>query len=266
MIHAIFFDIDGTLIDTTTHTIPASTLIALKALHTQGYKVAIASGRDYKNMREIKELPLSLFDGIVASNGMCIYDNHGTCMQSHNYSKDSVECLLRYANEHHITLVFETHKDIYTANEINPYVDIANAYYQESTPPNKQWQGEDIIKISCFQRLHYDFSLLEKQAGVTFLPTPTTTYDVTLPEVSKLTGIHTLMELWGFSKSSFMCFGDHDNDIEMMQGASIGVAVMDKLGSKRLQEVADAVCPAASKDGIYTYLKQLGMLKKEACK
>lgn len=260
MIQAIFFDIDGTLIDTSTHTIPTSTITAIKALRKRGYKTAIASGRDYKNMSEIQDLPLSLFDGIVASNGMCIYDDHGTCIQAHSYPKHSVECLLRYANEHHITLVFETVKEIYTANEINAYVDIANAYYQESTPHNKRWQGEDILKISCFQKLQYDFSLLEKEAGIKLLPTPTTTYDVLLPKISKLTGIHTLMEFWGYSKDSFLCFGDHENDIEMLQGAEIGVAVMDKLGSKRLQEVADAVCPAASKDGIYMYLKQMGML------
>lgn len=260
MIQAVFFDIDGTLIDTSTHAIPTSTITAIKALRKRGYKTAIASGRDYQNMRKIKGLPLSLFDGIVASNGMCIFDHHGTCIQAHSYPKHSVECLLRYANEHHITLVFETAKKIYTANEINPYVDIANVYYQESTPPQKQWQGEDILKISCFQSLQYDFSSLEKEAGIKFLPTPTTTYDVLLPEVSKLTGIHTLMEIWGFSKGNFLCFGDHDNDIEMIQGAEIGVAVMDPLGSKRLQKIADAVCPGASKDGIYSYLKQMGML------
>ena len=45
MVKAVFFDIDGTLVSFTTHTIPESTRRALQALRQNGVKVFIATGR-----------------------------------------------------------------------------------------------------------------------------------------------------------------------------------------------------------------------------
>lgn len=254
MIQAIFFDIDGTLIDTTTHQIPTSTITALKQLHKRGYKVAIASGRDMKNMQEIKDLDINLFDGFIASNGMCIFDKHINCIKKHSYDKETIEYLIAYANAHEMTLVFETLEDIYVVNSCNHFVDIANEYYHEITPYQRDWHGEEVVKISCFQEMNYDFEELLQHIDVQILASPTTTYDITLPHVSKLSGIHEMMNYWGLDIHNFMCFGDHVNDIEMVKGAKIGIAVKDPLGAIQLQELADDVCESAGNDGIYTYL------------
>lgn len=257
MIQAVFFDIDGTLIDTSTHTIPASTIKAIKQLKKNGMKVAIASGRDMKNILDISFLDPSLFDGFVASNGMCIFDHNVSCISKHPYPSETIQKVFDYANQHEITLVFETMNDIYLANKINDYVDISNDYYHESTPHAKTWDTtEEVVKVTCFQEQNFDFSELLSQCSLNVLSTPTTTYDLTLPSVSKLTGIHEIMKYWNLDIHSFMCFGDHENDIEMIEGAQLGVAVKDALGSPHLQEIADATCDAASNDGIYHFLKE----------
>ena len=255
MIKAIFFDIDGTLIDTSTHTIPSSTITALKQLRKLGYKVAIASGRDMKNILDIQDLDISLFDGFVASNGMCIFDENRHCLSKHSYPPEVITYLFNYANEHDMTLVFETLDDIYLVNEENPYVDISNAYYHEATPHKRSWQGEEVVKISCFQKMEYDFSEVLEHVDLQILASPTTTYDITLPNVSKLSGIHEIMNHWHLPIHDFMCFGDHVNDIEMIKGARLGIAVKDPLGAIELQRIADDTCDAAGNDGIYHYLK-----------
>lgn len=255
MIRAVFFDIDGTLIDTTTHTIPSSTITALRLLKENGYRICIASGRDMKNIQSIKVLDPSLFDGFVTSNGMCVFDHNFTCIQQHTFKKEDIAFLLHYAKSHQMTLLFETMDDIYLVNEINPYVTISNEYYHEINPPHKQWLGEEVVKITCFQALHYDFSEILANIDVQIIPTPTTTYDISIPGISKLDGIHTLMRAWGFAENAFLCFGDHENDRAMIQGASVGVAVKDALGSRALQAIADDVCESASNDGIYSYLR-----------
>lgn len=260
MIKAVFFDIDGTLIDTSTHTIPTSTIEAIQSLRNLGYKVAIASGRDIKNIKEIPFLDMNLFDGFVASNGMCIFDYESNCIHKHSYKKEDIKFLLTFAQKHRITLVFETMEDIYVVNELNEYVDIANEYYHEITPPTKPWQGEEVVKISCFQKLDFSFEEVLHNTEIKVLASPTTTYDLTLHHVSKLTGIHEMMRHWKLPEDKFMCFGDHLNDLEMMQGASIGIAVKDPLGSQKLQEIADATCESAGNDGIYRYLKDNGYI------
>ena len=45
MIKAVFFDIDGTLLDPKTKEMPQSTLQALHELHENGIKVFVATGR-----------------------------------------------------------------------------------------------------------------------------------------------------------------------------------------------------------------------------
>lgn len=65
MIKAVFFDIDGTLINYKME-MPESTKKALKTLRKKGLKVFIATGR---NMMQMESLPVSNmhFDGYVLS-------------------------------------------------------------------------------------------------------------------------------------------------------------------------------------------------------
>lgn len=65
MIKAAFFDIDGTLLSFKTHVVSSGTVRAFEALHAQGVRTFIASGRP-KVL--IPDMPVS-FDGYVTMNG-----------------------------------------------------------------------------------------------------------------------------------------------------------------------------------------------------
>ena len=47
---AVFFDVDGTLIDCVEKKIPASSIKAIEELRKNGYKVALATGRDINSI------------------------------------------------------------------------------------------------------------------------------------------------------------------------------------------------------------------------
>ena len=53
---ALFFDVDGTLIDEVKHDIPASTLEALRRTREKGNKVFINSGRTVGMLKRIMEM------------------------------------------------------------------------------------------------------------------------------------------------------------------------------------------------------------------
>ena len=53
---ALFFDVDGTLIDEVKHEIPASTLEALRRTREKGNKVFINSGRTVGMLKRIMEM------------------------------------------------------------------------------------------------------------------------------------------------------------------------------------------------------------------
>lgn len=81
MIKAVFFDIDGTLINYKME-MPESTKKALKTLRKKGLKVFIATGR---NMMQMESLPVSNmhFDGYVTLNGQICLDGDKKCFMKH---------------------------------------------------------------------------------------------------------------------------------------------------------------------------------------
>ena len=72
---ALFFDIDGTLIDINTHRIPESTTQALRQAKARGNKIFIATGRSH-TIVELPGLPKEVVDGYVTLNGaICLVDD-----------------------------------------------------------------------------------------------------------------------------------------------------------------------------------------------
>ena len=86
---AVFFDVDGTLIDCVEKKIPASSIKAIEELRKNGYKVALATGRDINSIRGIKDLDISIFDAYVLNNGAAIYDNTLRCIKDFPFLIDS---------------------------------------------------------------------------------------------------------------------------------------------------------------------------------
>ena len=64
-----FFDIDGTLVDSTTHIVPESTKLALKALKQQGHIICISTGRSLQSVCDSKFDQLADWDIFLCNNG-----------------------------------------------------------------------------------------------------------------------------------------------------------------------------------------------------
>lgn len=257
---AVFFDVDGTLIDCVEKKIPASSIKAIEELRKNGYKVALATGRDINSIRGIKDLDISVFDAYVLNNGAAIYDNTLRCIKDFPFLREDVEKILEYCNNKNMSLIFDTVEGPYLATEITDFLVEGKKYYKEEIPPYIEWKGEEIVKINIFAPMGYDFSELEKDISARIVPCPTVCYDVMAKGISKQTGICELMKYYGFNEDDYMAFGDQENDLEMLENAKIGIAVKDIDGSEKLQHMADYVCDAPRKDGIYTFLKNNGYI------
>ena len=116
------------------------------------------------------------------------------------------------------------------------------------------------MKINIFAPMGYDFLNWKKIFQRELCHVPTVCYDVMAKGISKQTGIRELMKYYGFNEDDYMAFGDQENDLEMLENAKIGIAVKDIDGSEKLQHMADYVCDAPRKDGIYTFLKNNGYI------
>ena len=93
----LFFDIDNTLLDTLTHTIPASTVNALNDLQDRGYGLCIATGRSLELVKSLDiedKVPWSLY---ILNNGQMILDQHQTVLRWHRFTPQTVNAVLERA-------------------------------------------------------------------------------------------------------------------------------------------------------------------------
>ena len=75
MIKALFFDVDGTLVSFNTHTIPTSTVDALKEAKKRGVKLFIATGRPIQLLNNIPEVEHIMDGYILATGALCTYED-----------------------------------------------------------------------------------------------------------------------------------------------------------------------------------------------
>ena len=75
-----------------------------------------------------------------------------------------------------------------------------------------------------------------------------TAVDVMPAQVNKWTACHWVMQQTGFTPERAIAFGDGLNDMQMLQGVGLGIA-MDN-GHPELKAIADHVAPALHLDGI----------------
>ena len=66
------------------------------------------------------------------------------------------------------------------------------------------------------------------------------------------------MQYMGLEEHDYMAFGDGASDLEMLENASLAAAMDD--GDPILLNKISEHCPRAHEAGIYTYLKEKGIL------
>ncbi|MEG0822924.1 MAG: HAD-IIB family hydrolase [Erysipelotrichaceae bacterium] len=149
-IKAVFFDVDGTLLDSSNHKMPPSTLQALKLLKAKGIKLGIATGRSYEMLFD-HELYLNLFDG------MSIYNTNGKIILQHCLDPFCINKLIEEANKEHISISLETVNSVYNINQHNNYIKKAFKYFKAPLPPIHSYNNEPIIMAVGYNYLGYDW-------------------------------------------------------------------------------------------------------------
>lgn len=98
-IKALFFDIDGTLVSFTSHTVPASTVEALEEAHRRGVGIYISTGRPMAFITNLKSIA-HLIDGYITTNGAyCVVGD--TVVSRHPMDPDDVATVLADAIDNH---------------------------------------------------------------------------------------------------------------------------------------------------------------------
>ena len=254
---AIFFDIDGTLINIhrqQTH-ISAPVKDAIRALRKAGHHTFIASGRPYAYLSEEMRDP-DLFDGHVLMNGAVVLVE-GQVIFRQDLPLATVQKMIAAAEQNQVEYILESHPAVYLKEEykalekVYTSIDIRLDHFVREYDPSLA--GMQIGKIEFLSETPHAGGLFHELLawpGLTGLIDPTLLkyMEIYSADVSKATGIERVLEHLGIPAADSCAFGDGLNDLEMMD--AVGTSLVMGNAGNELKAKADFVLPSVDEDGV----------------
>lgn len=255
-IQIVFFDIDGTLIDMEKKEITPRTLEALRRLKERGVLLCLATGRG--------PLTLPRFDGVefdvfLTFNGSYCFDREGTIFSAPLPQTD-VQTIIQNAAALQRPVSVAT-QDQMLANgadrDLIDYYAFAKREVEVSDRFEEVARGEVYqIMLGCRQA---DYpALLRGTRHAKIAAWWDRAVDIIPADGGKGVAVRRILDHYHLEPAAALAFGDGDNDIEMLQAVSHGVAMEN--ASQRLKAVAGDVCGHVAQDGVYHYCLAHGLL------
>ena len=263
MTKAVFFDIDGTLINIHHNRTSISPLVkkAIRELRAAGHHTFIASGRPWAYLSE--ELTQEdLFDGYVLMNGAVVILD-GQVIFRQDMPAQTVKEMVKLAERHGLEYILESQPKVYLRQE---FKGLENVYRKIDIDVNQFVRDFDLSDVHA-AKLEFlcdtpgadgVFEKLLSWPGVTGLIDPTLRKYMELyaADISKATGIQRALNYLQIPLENSFAFGDGMNDMEMM--GTVGHALVMGNAGPELKSLAEHVLPTVDEDGvaegIYRYI------------
>ena len=258
---AVFFDIDGTLVDERLGIIKPtdSTKAAISALKANGYMTGIATGRA---KCYVPDMGID-FDCCVTCNGAVAEINDEIIVNEY-IDKDKLEQLVHYLDKNNFGYNIEARDICYYGERTKEKMFEMLTHFNISTEkfrPLKSTAGLKVNKAIVSFDTDEQFEKLISTFSDDFLITRHHTNnsgDVSIFGVTKATGIEAVIKNAGIDVSDTYAFGDDSNDLEMLTFVGCGIAMTPH--SALLDDVAKMVTCGVDEDGITKALIELGMI------
>lgn len=280
MKYFIFTDIDGTLFDHDTHSIPESALNAMIQAKENGHKIFLSSGRSYSDIDEIfKTLPI---DGMVLGCGGQIIINN-TQISTTTMPKEVVFELINFLKSNDIGFSLECVNNIYIygyayemyrgwLKYMNNYIPFTDDELDEVLAKRNTYKLDKIKEEDYSNVLKLSFFAKEKEVVEEYLKTmPDCLFayfdnmdpiihsgEFYMKEVNKASGMDKVLEYYNHPLEYTIALGDSLNDKEMIEHASIGIAMEN--GQQALKDIADFVTKKVNEDGFEFALKKYNLI------
>ena len=268
MIKAIFFALDGTLLDSNKR-IPDRAVEYLKKCKENGIKLFISTARLPKCRDTLKfgTAVKSLFNGGVFCNGAIVETNNEctyNCL-SESTVIDILGLLKRFEN---IYISVQMKDNIHAFNKQLP-VDEQRLWGLEEGKifSTDNCRMVDVIKLLIFDGGYYSglnklpdevINTISKKCGkeaALYLTDGGKVIQVNAFGVSKYNGIETIRKSLGFKKSECVVFGDDYNDIEMLSNYKNSYAMGN--AAQEIKKAASYITESNDNDGIANALEKI---------
>jgi len=266
-IRLLALDIDGTLVNSRDELTPA-TLEAVLRAKASGIEVVLATGRRYSRVLPLVE-PLGLRVPLITASGSLIKDpsTHRTLFRA-EFPPGSLQAVLKilaqsgydavlYCDSYHEGFDFYCPRSEVKQPELKDFLNLNQGCERVqadlmSNPPAGVFAGFAIGQRPEMKELADELDqALPGQLYVHVLRSPRYLgfmCEIAPHGVSKWSGILHLAEDWGIQPEEVCAVGDDVNDIPMIQGAGLGVAMGNALDE--VKAAADRIAPCHDSDGL----------------
>lgn len=260
-IKLIFFDIDGTLLDEETFTVPDSTLIAIQEAQKNGHLCFINTGRPISTIdKVITDIP---FDGYICGCGTYI-EYHGQPIFHIEIPKELQRKVIQKSYQYHIDTVLEGRHGVYFPTHSNhQFVKGVEQRYIKEGFPVKKYSCNDIVAFDKYASWYTEISDVESfkkelaeyfdfiQRDIDFLEIIPTGH-------SKATGIQQLADYLNISIDNTISIGDSTNDLSMLEFTKESVAMGNS--NPLLFDIVTYRTTDIKDNGIYNALKHFKLI------
>lgn len=253
----IFADVDGTIVDHGSNSIPDSTKEAIKLLQDNGHEVILNTGRCPSLFSGIdRELNI---DSYVASNGRYVVHKSDVIFNK-SIDKQVVEDLVDLAYKNKIDVAFSSSEKFVLNSRFSSLPDnFTDTFHLERAEVEHNYHLEnDIYQINMF----YNKSDYNKY--VKLFPTLnfnfSNTYGFDVNEIGGLKelGIKIFQDKLGIDIEDIIAIGDGNNDVSMIEYAGVGISMGN--GVKPLKDAANIITDDVGENGFYNVFKKLNLI------
>lgn len=248
----LFFDVDGTLVDTKKNEVPKSAIDAIKHLQSLGYLCCVATGRIYTNFQKNVAYNALKWDGYVCGNGLQVLDGEGNYLLNDAYTPELVNKIHEIVKgENHTCCIF-TDEAIHMLDKPNQDAIDALAFLNEKVPETIEYDNRIVRTMMIFAPVGYDYKIYDQQEEVIAIPSYVSYCDLVLSSVSKSKGIKVFLENTG--NHEYIAFGDSMNDYDMLENADVSIAMGQ--APEQIKKLVDYVSDPVDQEGLANAIKR----------
>ena len=253
----ILLDLDGTIIDTTTHQVPENAKTAIKALQAEGHIVAIATGRHPAHFFGIDEM-LGITSIIAANGRLVLVEGH--VMHANTMDFEMVDRFVKDMNKQGIDVGFESLHQYALGSQKTPWPKAFHEHFDLGDAPviPEFHRHNPILQMVIFGDELSATHFAVRYPELNFIRSCRYGLDVNTPGGLKEEGAEILRKHHDIAREHVIAVGDGDNDIGMITYAQIGIAMGN--ACEALKSVANYVTDTATKDGLIKAFKHLKLI------
>lgn len=257
----VFFDIDGTLSDEKTSTVPNSCIEAIHQAQQNGHILIVNTGRPVSTIE--KMITDIGFDGYICGCGTYIEYKNKTIMHA---SLDEIirREVVRQVYKCNVQAVLEGVKGAFFSKNIqDPFVLNFKKRYQDLNLPTGEYDNNDLVdfdKMAVWYNEDSDIESFKNYLKQYFeiIQRDKNFIEVVPLSFSKATGIQYLIDYLQLDLSQCISIGDSTNDLSMLEFTEESVAMGNS--NPILFDKVTYITTDVDKDGIYNALKHYQLI------